>query len=341
MPSPTIHFFIMHCKNKIARSWFVLSVLIVLLLTVDVVTAGANQVKAMTIYGHVTDETGTPISGAILAVKWTERENQSDQNGAFTIENVTDGDTIVIHHKGFQSTEFPVRKSLVNYIIHLKEEVTPAKTKRSTSVNITGVITNSEGFPVSDAVLVVKGTGLGTMTNAQGKFSLNQLPVESTIAVTHVSFQPKEFIVSQSKTHFELALQKNITQLNDIVVVGTGPPSHPIGKKSTPTSENAFVAVEQNPEFPGGMPALYKYLADQIKYPPEASKNNVMGKVFISFSINEEGKVRKPQIVKGLAGGIDEEVLRVILNMPPWTPAMQNGKGVTKDFSLAIVFSLP
>jgi TonB family protein len=330
----------MYTKHDNARSCPLTSLLILMLLATVGATASESRAKAMTIYGHVTDESGIPIGGVVLMVKWTEREIQSDEHGAFKIENVTDRDTIVIRHQGFKSTDFPVLKSKVNYIIHLKKEDPSSKTNSGTALNITGVITNSVGLPVSDAVLVLKGTGRGTITNAQGEFSLKQIPVESTIMVTHVSFLPNAFVVSKSKSRFELTLQKSITQLDEIVVMGIGPPSHPTRTKSAPTSDNQLVVVEQNPEFPGGMQALYKYLTDQISYPAEASQNNLSGKIFISFSINEEGKVRKPQIVKSLGWGLDEEVLRVILNMPPWKPARQNGKAVAKDFALAIVFSL-
>jgi TonB family protein len=316
-------------------------VLILMFLTIGSVTARTNNMAtAMTIYGHITDESGEPLKGVVQTVKWTEREIRSDLHGAFTIENVAERDTITIHHQGFQSTEFPVVKSKVNYIIHLKKEDTSPKTNSGNAVNITGVITNSQGYPVSDAVLISKGTNRGTTTNSLGEFSLKEIPVASTVMVTHVSFLPNEFVVSKSKTHFELTLQNSITQLDEIVVTGYGNNGHPIRNISTPTSENQFVAVEQNPEFPGGTQALYKYLADNISYPTKASQANQSGKVFISFSINEEGKVRRPQIVKSMGWGIDEEVLRVILNMPPWKPAMQNGNAVTKDYTLAIVFSL-
>ncbi len=85
---------------------------------------------------------------------------------------------------------------------------------------------------------------------------------------------------------------------------------------------------------------IKEYLATNLKYPKEARKNNIEGRVVIKFIVNEDGTISDAQIAKGIGGGCDEEALRVVSEMPPWKPGRQNGKSVSVTFTLPIVFKL-
>ena len=100
-----------------------------------------------------------------------------------------------------------------------------------------------------------------------------------------------------------------------------------------------FTIVEQMPEFPGGMEALYQFLAANIKY-PGTKDVSVVGKVIVSFVIEKDGTVSDAKVVRKLHPAFDEEALRVVKLMPKWEPGRQDGKPVRVQFNLPINFSL-
>ena len=85
---------------------------------------------------------------------------------------------------------------------------------------------------------------------------------------------------------------------------------------------------------------LLKFVYMNMKYPKEARANNVQGMVVVSFIIDKEGNVLKPEIVRAIGGGCDEEVLRVVGEMPKWIPGKQRGKNVNVQFNLPVRFKL-
>jgi len=103
---------------------------------------------------------------------------------------------------------------------------------------------------------------------------------------------------------------------------------------------NVYQVVEDQPEFPGGMDELYNYLALNVKYPPKAKRKGIQGRVFVNFTIEKDGSVSNISILMGIGGGCDEEALRVVKNMPRWTPGMQKGKAVRVSYNLPIKFTL-
>lgn len=92
--------------------------------------------------------------------------------------------------------------------------------------------------------------------------------------------------------------------------------------------------------FSGNAKGITQYLKDQIIYPDDAFDNKVEGKVLVQVTINEAGIVEDPKIVKGLGYGCDEEVIRVVTEMPKWQPAMVNQNPVKKSYILTVTFSL-
>ena len=110
---------------------------------------------------------------------------------------------------------------------------------------------------------------------------------------------------------------------------------------ATPTSmaeppKEALRYVEQMPEFEG----LRDYLTKNLRYPELAKENNIRGRVVVEFIVDEEGRIGKAVVKKGIGGGCDEEALRVVKNMPKWKAGRQNGKAVKVYLMLPIVFKL-
>lgn len=108
-----------------------------------------------------------------------------------------------------------------------------------------------------------------------------------------------------------------------------------------PVEETVFQVVEQQPEFPGGMKALMKYLQENISYPRISRDNNSQGRAFIRFVVNADGSIQGVEVLKS-SGDIylDKEAVRVVSGMPKWSPGKQAGKPVRVFFTLPVVFRL-
>ena len=103
-------------------------------------------------------------------------------------------------------------------------------------------------------------------------------------------------------------------------------------------TEDIFVLVEKQPEFPGGESALIEYINKNISYPQQARDKNIQGTVFVTFVIEANGSISNAKILKGIGGGCDEEAIRIVKNMPPWEPGKQRGKPVRVQYNLPIKF---
>ncbi|WP_088845419.1 energy transducer TonB [Hymenobacter gelipurpurascens] len=101
-----------------------------------------------------------------------------------------------------------------------------------------------------------------------------------------------------------------------------------------------YTYVEQMPVFPGGQEALLAYIGKNIKYPAMALRNQVEGRVFIKFVVGADGSVTNAEVQKGIGAGCDEESLRVIKNLPKFTPGKQNGRAVPVYFTVPVTFAI-
>jgi periplasmic protein TonB len=110
--------------------------------------------------------------------------------------------------------------------------------------------------------------------------------------------------------------------------------------KKVEPKEEVLLFVEQAPEFANGLKAMYKFLGDNIKYPSVARENNIEGTVYVSFVVGKDGTIRDVKVKRGIAGGCNEEAIRVVELMPKWIPGKQNGKAVNVSFTIPIKFKL-
>lgn len=106
------------------------------------------------------------------------------------------------------------------------------------------------------------------------------------------------------------------------------------------TDDEVFRDVDKMPEFPGGTTALLNYLKYNVKYPTEAMRNRIEGRVVVAFVVNTDGSICDAEIVKAINPYLDKEALRVIQNMPKWNPGMKKGKPVRVKYTTPINFRL-
>ncbi|MDR1882210.1 MAG: M56 family metallopeptidase [Prevotella sp.] len=112
------------------------------------------------------------------------------------------------------------------------------------------------------------------------------------------------------------------------------------GNQAPQKKGDAYRTVEQMPSFPGGETALYKFIYDNLKYPPAAQESGIQGRVILCFVVKSTGKISDVEIIRGVDPEMDREAVRVVQAMPAWTPGKQNGKAVDVYFTLPVVFKL-
>ena len=105
-------------------------------------------------------------------------------------------------------------------------------------------------------------------------------------------------------------------------------------------SDEIFTIVEDQPAPIGGYSAFYKYIGKKMKYPSQAKRMGIEGKVFMKFMVDKDGSISKVQVLKGIGAGCDEEATRVLKGAPKWKPGKQRGRPVRVWMNLPIVFKL-
>ena len=110
--------------------------------------------------------------------------------------------------------------------------------------------------------------------------------------------------------------------------------------KSTASDYITYEAVEEKPEYPGGMGELSKLLKRNLLYPLISFENGVQGEVLVQFVIDKEGNVKEVTVFKGVDPYLDAEALRVIKMMPKWKPGKHEGKEVNVKCTIPVGFRL-
>lgn len=105
-----------------------------------------------------------------------------------------------------------------------------------------------------------------------------------------------------------------------------------------PDDDKVYEVVDVMPEFPGGETELLKYMARNVKYPAESIKNKEEGSLSLSFIINKDGSLSDIKVVKSLTPLLDAEAVRVVKNMPKWTPGKVKSKVVRVAYTTPITF---
>jgi periplasmic protein TonB len=104
--------------------------------------------------------------------------------------------------------------------------------------------------------------------------------------------------------------------------------------------DEIFTIVEDQPTPEGGMAAFYQFVQKNLKYPAQARRMGIEGKVFVQFVVDKDGSLTEVKAVKGIGAGCDEEAVRVIEGAPKWKPGKQRGRSVKVRMILPITFKL-
>lgn len=116
--------------------------------------------------------------------------------------------------------------------------------------------------------------------------------------------------------------------------------SKPLNIPQPVNSNRVYDVVEQMPSFPGGISGLRTYLNQNIRYPAEAQETCAQGRVVVSFVVGKDGHISDVTVLRSVDPSLDKEAVRVIRNMPRWTPGKQGGEPVKVRYNVPVSFRL-
>lgn len=159
-------------------------------------------------------------------------------------------------------------------------------------------------------------------------------PIEKEKVEKPKSNQPPVVIEADDKKEIENQVKIVDINFDDLLegVEESGPPA--------PVVDMPFIIVENPPTFPGGLPAFYEYVKENLKYPSKAKSIGAEGKVYLQFVIDVDGSITEVEVLKGIGAGCDEEAKRVLENAPKFNPGKQRGRAVRVRQVIPIYFQL-
>ena len=173
--------------------------------------------------------------------------------------------------------------------------------------------------------------------------------VKSSIKFTAPVIKKDEEVKPEEEMKNQDDLQKTKTTIGAFNVQGNDEvggevlkAKEEIAQPEPPKEEEnkVFDVVEEQPSFPGGQGALMQWLRDYIKYPVIAAENGIEGRVIVQFVVSKTGSISDVRVARGVDPSLDKEAVRVVSNMPKWTPGKQNGTTVNVRYTLPVTFKL-
>ena len=222
--------------------------------------------------------------------------------------------------------------------MEVSTEPTPAETpmpqqNKDKLVNYKGVVVDKDGKAVEGAEFFIDGDhrlpqGQSYVTGKNGSFSFK-------------AFENAKMIVIWKKDGKMMGVPVTVNKednSNMKIIMNRKWQNPPADDPDNPV----FEVVEVMPEFPdGGMPGLMNFLSNNIKYPVNAQKRGVQGRVSVQFIVNADGSISDVGIIRAVDPDLDDEAVRVISTMPKWKPGTQRGKPVRVKYTVPVMFRLP
>lgn len=184
----------------------------------------------------------------------------------------------------------------------------------------------------------IKAVNDGLDLNQINKVTAFTVPRSSSIPPTKAS-KPKPVKEEKTFTKEDFSSENEEVSVIDLGKL-ENKESETARNKPEAVVDRPLVYAEKMPTFPGGEKARTSYLKRHIKYPAEALRNKTQGQVIVQFVIETDGRISSPKILKGIGSGCDEEALRIVGQMPNWTPGESNGLRVPVYQSIPITFKL-
>ncbi len=189
------------------------------------------------------------------------------------------------------------------------------------------VISGEDKAGLPGVNVIIKNTGLGTVTDVDGNFKLSIPENKNEVVFNFIGFQATEKQIAPTDSNLTVVLESDIQALSE-VVVGYG-------------AQEKKAAVNITQAKPAAGYAAYKdYLKENLQYPQDAKANNIEGTVRVAFEVLPNGALQNFSVEKPMGYGCDEEAIRLIKEGPAWQPALEDGKAITQNVTVKVKFSL-
>ena len=195
---------------------------------------------------------------------------------------------------------------------------------------VSGIVRDQQGQPIPGVNVIAKGSTIGTVTNVEGKYSIEVPGADQTLVYSFIGFEAQEQPVNKLKDgNLDVKMEEDVTQLSEVVVTGYG--------DKRDSSEPVVRLAEPD----GGRKAYDQYLDEKKIYPQQAVENKVEGKVTIEFTVGITGVLSDFQVTRKLGYGCDEEVIRLVKEGPKWKPSYIDNEAVESLVRIKTKFKLP
>lgn len=174
------------------------------------VTINLQNVKLEKVFDAITKQTG-------LSVAYSRPTVNPDQNVSISATNEELSEVLKRLFAG-TNVAFEIGEEKI-YLKDVKSSSTESKSVRTKTVS--GVIVDTNGEPVIGASVLVKGTNNGTITDLDGKFTVNDVPENSTLDISYIGYKTLT-LKATDKNLARLVLHEDTEVLDEVVVVGYG-----------------------------------------------------------------------------------------------------------------------
>ena len=293
-------------------------------------------VQTKEVKGTVVQQDGEPLPGASVVVQNTYMGTSTDAKGFFKLSSFPDDGILVVSFVGYKSkvvkpdftSEMAVTmiKDTVKYLnLDISTPPPPPPPPPTNGINNSDVATPPPPPPPPPPSDLNNGKKPlvvidGVVNEKDGYSKINPEDIKS-MKVLKDEYAVKEY-GEKGK--------------DGVIEVTTFKP----GEKRPEANKNAFVVVETLPEFKGGKEAMAAWIISNLKYPAEAVKNKITGKVLVNFIVTSSGKIKNVTVSKSASPLLDGEAIRVISSMPDWKPGTQAGKSVNVQMQVPVEFKL-
>ena len=140
-----------------------------------------------------------------------------------------------------------------------------------------------------------------------------------------------------------LLLAERVTPAADVIPLAEEPVVAPseVLPEPPPEAPVKYSLLETKPRFQDGDVGQFSHWVNEhLKYPKEAVKDSLQGRVTLQFTIEKDGSVTDVHVLRGCASILDEEAVRVVSQSPKWTPGLIKGEPVRVIYNFPVVFQL-
>lgn len=265
-------------------------------------------------------------AGATLRIIGTDVTTQSDSKGEATL-TVTEGQVVEINYPEYYAVSVVAETA--------RREITVTLRSESTKQSVGPIPTVDEYGVQQRPLYIIDGmeypTNTGLTTNSVESIQL---------------LKPEEATAKYGERGKYGAVEITTTAIDNLKHPKTASAEEaPAGQQPTPSAsedDTPFLVAEEMPLFQGkDLNTFRTWVQSQIRYPAEALKRGIEGRVVLSFIVERDGSVSTIELLQSPDRILSEEARRVVSSSPKWTPGRQNGHLVRVRYMLPVDFSIP